>query len=61
MNDEEFGSLKILTLKHRRRGQIFTPSAEFIPPKKLGLPSLICENFQSLKKVLLGHAECIGT
>ena len=56
MNDEEFGSLKILTLKHRRRGQIFTPSAEFIPPKKLGLHSLIC-----LKKVLLGHAECIGT
>ena len=28
-------------------------------PQKLGVPSLTCRHFKTLKKVLLNHAECI--
>ena len=28
-------------------------------PQKLGLSSLICRNFKTLRKLLVNHAECI--
>ena len=49
MNDEEFGSLKLLKLKYRSVDQTIQPFCRIVPPKKLGVPSLICKNFKSEK------------
>ena len=35
----------------------FSSSAELVPSKKLGPPSLIWGNFKKLRKVLLNHIE----
>ena len=59
MNDDEFGSIKLLKLKYRRGDQIIQTFCKIGSPQKLGPPSLICRNFKTLKKVLLNHAECI--
>ena len=37
----------------------FTCSSELVPPKKFRPTSLICGNFQSLRKLLLNHVEYI--
>ena len=53
MNDEEFGSFKVLKLKYRRGDQIiYSCSAELVPLKKLG-------NFKKLRKLLRNHKECM--
>ena len=59
MNDDDFGSRKLLKLKYRRGDQIIQTFCKIGSPQKLGPPSLICRNFKTLKKVLLNHAECI--
>ena len=37
----------------------FTCSSELVSPKKFRPTSLICGNFQSLRKLLLNHVEYI--
>ena len=59
MNDGEFGYRKLLKLKYRRGDQIIQTLWKIGSPQKLGLPSLICRNFKTLRKVLLNHAEYI--
>ena len=60
MNDEGIGSLNLLKLKYRSGDQIIQIFYKVgPPPRKLGPFSLICRNFKTLRKVLLGHAECI--
>ena len=61
MNDEESGFLRLLKLKYRRGTKYFSVSAELVVPRKLGAPSWICGNLESLRKLLLNHAECIET
>ena len=39
--------------------QIIQPFCRIFSPKKLDAQYLICENFKSLRKVLLNHAESI--
>ena len=53
MNDEEFGSRKLLKLKYRRGDQIIQTFCKIGSPQKLGPPSLICRNFKSLPKKIL--------
>ena len=55
INDEEFGSVKLLKFKYRRGDQIIQTFCKIGSPQKLGPPSLICRNFKTLKKVLLNH------
>ena len=50
MNDEEFGSVKLLKLKFRRVDQIIQTFCRIGSPQKLGPPSVICRNFKSLTK-----------
>ena len=57
MNDEEFGSKKLLKLKYRRGDQIIQTFCKIGSPQKLGPPSLICTNFRTLRKIFLIHAE----
>ena len=57
MNDYEFWSMKLLKLKYRRRDEIIQNLCKIGSPQKLGLPSLICRNFKTLRKVLLNYAE----
>ena len=45
MNDEKFGSVKLLKLKYRRGDQIIQTFCKIGFPQILGLPSLICRNF----------------
>ena len=59
MNDNEFRSFKFLKLKYKRGDQIIKLFCRFVPPKKLGSPSLIWWIFEKLRKVLLTHIECI--
>ena len=59
MNDKDVRSWKLLKLKYNRETKKFSRSAELVPLKKLGPPSLIRRNFKTLTKVLLNHAECI--
>ena len=58
MNEEEFGSIKLLKLKYRTREQIIQTFSRIDSAQKLGRPTLICENFKTLRKVFLNHAEC---
>ena len=57
MNDEEFGSQKLLELKYRRGDKISQTFCKIGSPQKLGPPSLICKNFRTLGKVFLIPAE----
>ena len=50
MNDEEFGSRKVLKLKYRRGNQIIQTFCKIGYPQKLDPPSLICRNSKTLKK-----------
>ena len=59
MNDDEFGSTKLLKFKHRMGNQIIRTFWKIGSPQKLDPPSLICRSFKTLTKVLLNHAECI--
>ena len=59
MNDDEFGSIKILKFKYRRADQIIQTFCKIGSPQKLAPASLICRNFKTLKKVLLNQAERI--
>ena len=60
MNDDEFGSIKILKFKYRRLDQIIQPFCKIGSPQILDPPSLIGRNFKTLRKVLLNDAECIA-
>ena len=57
MNDEEFGSKKLLKLKYRREDQISQTFCKIGSLQKLDPPSLICTNLKTLRKGLLNHAE----
>ena len=57
MNDEKFGSGKLLKLKYRRGDEIIQTFCKIGSPQKLGPPSLICKNFKTLRKFLIIHAE----
>ena len=59
MNDEELGSKELLRLKYRRGGQIIQTFCKIGSPQKLGVPSLLCRNFRTPRKVLVNHAEYI--
>ena len=58
MNEKESGSRKLLKLKYRRADQIIQTFCKTGSSQKLGAPSLICGNFEALRKVLLNHAAC---
>ena len=53
MNDEEFGSRKVLKLKYRRGGQKIQTFCKIDSIQKLNPPSLICSNLKKLREVLL--------
>ena len=59
MNDEEFGSKKLLKLKYRRGDQIIQTFCKIGFLQKLDPRSLICTHLKTLRKVLLNHAEYI--
>ena len=59
MNDEEFGSKKLLKVKYRRGDQIIQVFCKIGSLQKLDPSSLICINLKTLRKVLLNHAEYI--
>ena len=59
MKDKDFGSIKTSRLKCRRGDQIIQTFRRIGSPQKLRLPSLICKNFRTLRKVLLNQAERI--
>ena len=59
MNDQEFGSSKLLKVKYRKGDQIILGFPRIDSPQKIGSPSLIHGKFKSLRKELLNHAECI--
>ena len=58
MNDEDFGSFKLLKLKYRREYQIIQRFCRIGFPQEILSLYLICGKFKSLRKVLLNHAEC---
>ena len=47
MNDQKFGSKKVLKLKYRREDQIIQTFCKIGSPQKLGRPSLICKKSSS--------------
>ena len=53
MNDQEFVSRKVLSLKYRRGDQIIQTFCKDGSPQKLGPPSLICRIFKTLTKKIL--------
>ena len=59
MNDEEFGSRKLLKLKYSREDQIIQTFCKIGFPQKLDPPFLISRNLKTLRKVSLNHAEYI--
>ena len=59
MNDYEFVSIELLKLKYRKGDQIIQTFGIIGSPQKLSPLSLICINFNTLRKVLLNHAESI--
>ena len=56
--DKKFCPKNLLKLKYRRGDEIIQTFCKIGCQQKLGLPSLICRNFMSLRKVLLHHAKC---
>ena len=61
MNDEEIVSIQLFKLKYRRGEHIIQTFCNIGSPQKLRPTSLICRNLNTLRKVLLNHAECIET
>ena len=59
MNDEEFGSQKVLKLKYRRGYQIIQTFCKIGSIQKLNPPSLIFSNLKTLREVLLKYTKCI--
>ena len=59
MNDYEFVSIELLKLKYRKGDQIIQTFGIIGSPQKLSPLSLICINFNTLRKVPLNHAESI--
>ena len=59
-NDDEFGSVKLLKLKYRRRDKIIQTFSKIGSALKLGPLSLICRIFRTLRKILLNHPEAIA-
>ena len=59
INEQEFGSKKLLKLKYRRRDQVIQTSCKIGSPQKLGPLSLISTNLKTLREVLLNHTKCI--
>ena len=57
MNDCEFKAIEFLKLIYRSGDQIIQTFCKIGSPQKLGPPSLICRNFNTLTKALLNHAE----
>ena len=60
MNDDEFGSIKLLKLKYTSGDEIIQTfcKIDFLPEIR-SPPSLISRNFKTLRKVLLNDTECI--
>ena len=58
MNDEEFGCLRLLNLKYRKRDQIIQTFYKIASPQKFDPSSLIFGNFKSLRNILLNRTEC---
>ena len=54
-----FGPSILLKSKEKRGEQIIQSLCRIASTKKLGPTSLICENFWSLRKVLLNHAQLL--
>ena len=50
MNDDEFGSIKRLKLKYRKRNQVIQTFCKIGSLEKLGPSILICRNFKTLEK-----------
>ena len=59
MNEEKFGSKKVLKSNYRRGHQIIHTFCKIGSPQKYGPHSLIYRNFKILRKILLIHAEYI--
>ena len=59
MNDEQVGPREPLRLKYRRVDQIIQTFFKICSRQKLGPPSLISRNFETVIKVLLNNAEYI--
>ena len=59
MNEDEFGSTNLLKLKYRMGDQIIQTFCKIGSTQKLGSPSLISRNFETLRKVLLNYTKCI--
>ena len=59
MNEEEFGSLKLLKLRYRRGDEIIQPFCGIDSSKKFGPPYLIFGNLKSLRKVVLNHTDAL--
>ena len=59
MNHEKFECKKLLKLKNRRGDQIIQTFCKIGSPQKLGPPSLICRNLETLREVLLNDTKCI--
>ena len=59
MNDDEFGSTKLLKLKYRRGDQIIQTFCKIGSPQKLGPPLFNLQKFQISEKSPLNQAECI--
>ena len=57
MNDEEFGTRKLLKLKYRKGDQIIETFCKIGSPPKLDPFSFITGKFRNLRKVLLIHEE----
>ena len=57
MYDKEFGYLQLLKWKYRRMDRIIQTFYKIGCPQKLDPTSLMCRNFESLRKVLLNHLE----
>ena len=57
MNDEEFESEKLLKLKYRMVDQIVQTFSKIGSPQKLGSPTFICTNLETLRIVLLNNAK----
>ena len=59
MNNKEFRSRKLLNLKYKTGDKIIQTFCKTNSPQKIGAPTLIFRNFNTLRKVLLNDAECI--
>ena len=59
MDDEEFGSLKLLKLKYRMGDQMIQTFFSIGSPHRLGSPLFNLKKFEKSKKLFVNHKECI--